>query len=71
MAKKWCVADDVTTAGLREVVGELREQFDLMSERWQEGDKGGEVSAWLDELEQVCDTYDEVVEELDGLREPS
>lgn len=71
MAGKWSVGDSVTLPDLWDVVGGLRERFDGMSERWQEGEKGEAVAEWLDLLEQMCDTYNELVEELDGLREPS
>lgn len=69
--KKWSVTDGVTPAGLEDVVSELREQWDEMSERWQEGDKGLAVSDWLDRLDEIVSDYDSCVSELDENREPS
>jgi hypothetical protein len=49
--------DDVRAA-LDTEVQDMRSEFDDKTERWQDGDKGVEVSAWLDELSEVVDTLD-------------
>jgi molybdopterin converting factor small subunit len=69
--KKWSVADDVTPADLEDAVSELREKYEEMSERWQEGDKGQAVSDWLYRLDTIVDDYNSAVSELDENREPS
>lgn len=37
---------------------ELRGDWSSKSERWQEGDRGTAVDAWLDELAQLADALD-------------
>jgi hypothetical protein len=69
--KKWSVSDTLDPVDLENAVSDLREQWDEMSERWQEGDKGQAVSDWLDRLDEIVDDYNNVVSELDENREPS
>jgi len=37
---------------------ELRDQWEERSERWQDGDRGTEVSAWIDELDDLAESLD-------------
>jgi hypothetical protein len=57
--------DDVRAA-LDTEVQDMRSEFDDKSEKWQEGDKGTEVAAWLDELSDVVDTLDGIDVEPQG-----
>jgi uncharacterized protein YukE len=43
---------------LRDEVAEHRSEFDDKSERWREGDAGTATEAWLDELDNLVDTLD-------------
>jgi hypothetical protein len=49
---------------------QMREAYDDMSERWQEGDTGQSVSSWIDEwegleLDELDDISVDPIEELD------
>lgn len=39
---------------------ELRDRYADKSERWLEGDEAGEVDTWLDELDELRDTLDNI-----------
>lgn len=65
--KVWKLNPDTTVDGLRDQLDELRADYDDMSERWQESDKGYAVAEWLDEVESVCEDYDSAVAAFDDL----
>jgi uncharacterized protein YukE len=50
---------------------ELQGEFDEKSERWQEGDKGQAVSAWLDDIgskaDEIADGIDVEVADIDAV----
>lgn len=58
---KTCLADAETA--LRDYTADARAAWDARSARWQESDAGDEVSGWLDELEDLADSLDQVEEE--------
>lgn len=54
---------------MNNIGNDARSEFDDKSEKWQEGDRGQEVSSWIDELENF--SPDEIKVELpDDIEEP-
>jgi hypothetical protein len=67
MSGEWSIPPDTTVAELSDVLYEKRAEFDGMSERWQDSERGEAVAEWLDAVEMVCDEYDNVVSSFDEL----
>lgn len=67
---KWSLPLEVELPDLADHITDLRAQWDAMSERWQESEKGLEINDWLDRLDDVVDSYEQAQQELDAAREP-
>jgi hypothetical protein len=67
----WKIKGSVGPDDLGDEIEELRIAWDDMSARWQESDKGQQVSDWLDRLEEIVSAYADVLTDLDENREPS
>lgn len=55
-------------AGLETVIEELQETYDGKSEKWQEGEKGEELVARIDQLRCAVDSLLAASEEIDNAR---
>lgn len=69
MAATWALSDE-TKKKIAELQSDLdgeletlRGKFDGKSERWQNGDLGLDVGAWLDELDYVAEQLQDMREE--------
>jgi hypothetical protein len=51
------------TGALNDEIADLREAYDDRSERWREGDAGTDVAAWLDELDELAETLENLSSE--------
>ena len=54
------------TDTFRNIAGELQEEFDGKSEKWQESDKGQELEALKSDIEQAADDAEQITSNLSG-----
>lgn len=50
---------------VRDALDDMRSDYDGMSERWLEGERGEAVGQFLDQLEELADAFDNVTLEAD------
>lgn len=68
MAKSWKLSEHTSNilfkaaAVLELEVDDLNQEFDDRSEKWQESDTGQETRAWIDDLEELATTLDNIEE---------
>lgn len=69
MAKTWKLSKEAVAAigditsiydEVNAEIERLREQFDGMSETWQEGEKGEAVNDWLSTLQEAIDELEQI-----------
>lgn len=68
--KKWSLPPEATLNELSGYLEDLREQYEEMSDKWKDSEKGEAIEDWLDTLDGLVDAYEDVVQELDEHREP-
>lgn len=52
-----------------EMKNELKEKFDGKSERWQESEKGEEAQDQINEVEEVSDSCDQLLDQMQSIFE--
>lgn len=54
----------IGSSDLHSLVEDARGEYEERSERWQDSDKGSEVSEWIDVMENLADELEELSEAL-------